>query len=50
MVPDRPLRADQQDLFKHMLLQISTENCLLYGLFYVVAAYWRAVKLNVINL
>jgi len=46
MVPDRPLSTDQIDLFKHMLLQTDFENSLLYGLFYVVAAYWRAAKLG----
>src|ERR1039458_3654198 len=44
MVPDRPLSADQLDLLKHMLLQTDFDASITYGLFYPLAAYWRAVK------
>ena len=44
MVPARPLPADQADLLERLLQQTDFDDSLLYGLFYVVAAYWRAAK------
>jgi hypothetical protein len=44
MVPDRPLPGEQADLLQRLILQTDFDDSLLYGLFYVVAAYWRAVK------
>jgi hypothetical protein len=48
MVPDRPLPADQIELFYHFLQQTKYELSFMYGLFYHVAVYWRAVKCGVL--
>jgi hypothetical protein len=50
MVPDRPLSTDQLDLLKHMLLQTDFDASISYSLFYPLAAYWRAVKREMIRL
>jgi hypothetical protein len=42
MVPDRPLPGEQADLLQRLVLQTDFDDSLLYGTFYVVAAYWRA--------
>ena len=44
MVPDRPLSADQRDLLLHLLHQTDYDACITYGLFFTIAAYWRAIK------
>lgn len=48
LVPGRPLTDDQMDLFQHMLSCTRFDNCLLYSLFYPIAAYWRATKLGLL--
>ncbi len=50
MVPGRPLPADQSDLLKRLLQQTDFDDSLLYSPFYVVAAYWRAVKRGILRL
>jgi len=44
MVPDRPLPPDQRDLLLHLLHQTDYDACITYGLFFAIAAYWRARK------
>jgi len=50
LVPDRPLPQDQLELLRHQLLHTDFDKCVSYGLFYSVAAYWRAVKRGLIRL
>jgi len=47
---DRPFVEDQRELLKHLVLQTDFDASITYGLFYPVAAYWRAVKRNILRI
>jgi len=49
MVPERPFPADQLELFQQAIAQTDYDASIAYGLFYHVAAYWRAVKRGVLT-
>ena len=48
MCPGRPLSEDQRALLCQLVAQTDYEASAAYGLFYVLAAYWRAVRLGLV--
>lgn len=50
LCPDPSLTAEQLALLKRMIAQVDYEKIVLYGHYYTQAAYWRAVRLGILEL
>jgi hypothetical protein len=50
MVPGRTLPNEQREYLSRSLMQTDYNASFMYGLFYHVAAYWRAIKRGVLRL
>jgi hypothetical protein len=50
MCPEGAFHRDQIGLLKLALTQVRYDMCITYGFFYLLAAYWRAVKRGFISL
>ena len=50
LCPHKPISQDQLALLKQTLAQVDYGRTITYGLFYSQAAYWRAVKLDLLEL